>query len=82
MGAFLVYMIKSSLCVLAFYLGYKVLLSKETFHCLNRIMLLVFMMVSFVLPAFHLSLGDSPAVQSPLILIEDYLNQASVEQHL
>lgn len=78
MGAFLVYMIKSSLCVLAFYLGYKVLLSRETFHRLNRFMLLAFMIGSFALPALHLSLSVSPVVQSPLIVIEDYLNQADV----
>ena len=40
MGTFLVYILKSSLCLALFYLFYRLLLSKETFHRFNRIALL------------------------------------------
>ena len=47
MGTFLVYILKSSLCLALFYLFYRLLLSKETFHRFNRIALLGVMLTSF-----------------------------------
>lgn len=40
MGDFFVYILKSSVCLAAFYLFYRLLLSRETFHRFNRIALL------------------------------------------
>ena len=40
MGLFFVYILKSSVCLALFYLFYRLLLSKETFHRFNRIALL------------------------------------------
>ena len=42
MGLFFIYILKASVCLALFYLFYKVLLSKETFHRFNRI--------SFIMP--------------------------------
>ena len=54
MGIFIAYMIKSGFCLLLFYLLYKWQLAKETFFRLNRIMLLGFWILAFLLPAIPL----------------------------
>ena len=41
MGIFLVYILKSSFCLAAFYLFYRLLLSRETLDRFNRTALLV-----------------------------------------
>jgi TonB family protein len=50
MGDFFVYSLKSSLCLAAFYLFYKLLLSRDTFHRFNRIALLGTMILSVIIP--------------------------------
>jgi len=50
MAAFFVYSLKSSLCLAAFYLFYKLLVSRDTFHRFNRITLLGMMMLSTSIP--------------------------------
>ncbi|MDR0794553.1 MAG: M56 family metallopeptidase [Tannerella sp.] len=50
MGDFFVYSLKSSLCLAAFYLFYKLLLSRDTFHRFNRIALLGIMGLSVIIP--------------------------------
>ena len=54
MGMFFVYMLKSAFCLAAFYLFYKMLLSKETFHRFNRFALLGTLVASFLLPAVRI----------------------------
>lgn len=54
MGEFLTYIIKSSLCLVLFYLFYKVLLSRDTFYRFNRFALLGLMVVSLVVPFIEL----------------------------
>ena len=54
MGTFFVYILKSAFLLAAFYLFYKMLLSKETFHRFNRFSLLGIMVASFILPAVKL----------------------------
>jgi TonB family protein len=50
MGIFFAYSIKSALCLTAFYLFYKLLLSKETFHRFNRMALLIILALSVIIP--------------------------------
>ncbi len=40
MGVFFIYILKSSVCLVLFYLFFRLLLSKETFHRFNRMALL------------------------------------------
>ena len=47
---FLLYNLKTGACLAVFYLFYKVLLSRETFHRFNRFLLLAAVAVSFLLP--------------------------------
>lgn len=50
MQDFLTYDLKAGACLAVFYLFYKVLLSRETFHRFNRVLLLSAFVVSFLLP--------------------------------
>ena len=53
MGAFFVYMIKSSFCLTVLYLFFRLLMSKETFHLFNRVALISLLVLSSVLPAIQ-----------------------------
>ena len=50
MGIFFVYILKSSVCLTIFYLFYKLLLSRDTFHRFNRIALLGILLLSQLIP--------------------------------
>ena len=50
MGTFFAYSIQSSICLALFYLFYKALLSRETFHRFNRIGLLGILVLSLSVP--------------------------------
>ncbi|MBC8601063.1 M56 family metallopeptidase [Parabacteroides acidifaciens] len=71
MTAFLLYMIKSTCCLTLFYLGYKALLSKETFFRFNRIVLLVGILVCILLPFVGIRTASPGALQMPLLQLEE-----------
>ena len=50
MGLFFVYILKASVCLVGFYLFYRLLLSQETFHRFNRIALLGVLVLSELVP--------------------------------
>lgn len=52
MGTFLVYILKSAACLAVFYLFYKLLMSRDTFHRFNRFALLGLLVLS---SCFHWS---------------------------
>ncbi|MDP3437836.1 MAG: M56 family metallopeptidase [Bacteroidales bacterium] len=56
MGEFFVYILKSSLCLSVFYLFYKLLLSRETFHSFNRVVLIAIFLLSGLIPFIELAL--------------------------
>ena len=64
MGAFLVYILKSSACVALFFLFYKLLLSGTTFHRLNRVTLLGLLLLSAILPLVHFTWEEGPIAES------------------
>ena len=49
------YALKSALLLTLLYGGFSVLLSRETFHRFNRLMLLGIMLLSLILPAVHVT---------------------------
>lgn len=55
METFLLYQVKVSVLLAVFYLGYRLLLGRETFHRFNRIVLITIALISFVLPFFHIT---------------------------
>ena len=71
MGTFFVYILKSAICMAAFYLFYKMLLSRETFHRFNRFALLGILVGSFVLPLVNV---QSPVQQETTNVLLDFGN--------
>lgn len=71
MGTFLVYILKSSLCLDLFYLFYRLLLSKETFHRFNRIALLGVMLISCLLPLIRVTVDQATVVNTSVMLVEE-----------
>ena len=59
MGFFLVYILKSAFCLTLFYLFYRLLLSKETFHRFNRFTLLGILSLSLFLPLIEINSSGS-----------------------
>ncbi len=73
MGTLLVYIIKSSICLAVFYLFYRLLLSKETFHRINRIGLLSILLLSFIIPFIEFTVSSPTELHNQFISIEDYI---------
>ena len=69
----LIYQIKVGLCLIAFYLLWKLLLSRETFHRFNRVALLTVMALAFVLPWVKLSLDVSTPVAGGMVMLEEMI---------
>ena len=69
----LIYQIKVGLCLIAFYLLWKLLLSRETFHRFNRVALLVVMALALVLPWVKVSLNHPTPIADPIIVMEELL---------
>ena len=69
----LIYQIKVGLCLIAFYLLWKLLLSRETFHRFNRVALLVVMALALLLPWIRLSLDAHVPVAKQMVELEDLL---------
>ena len=83
MGIFFVYILKSAVCLTAFYLFYRMLLSKETFHRFNRWALLSITALSFVLPFIELKLQSPSEMNQVLWNLEDLLaNEALVSTEI
>ena len=71
MGAFFVYIMKSSICLVLFYLIYRWLLSKETFHRFNRLALLSLLVFSFLVPCIKITMQEVPEVSQPFLALEE-----------
>ena len=83
MEKFFVYLVKSSVCILFYELFYRLFLRGETFHRLNRIVLLVSLILSLLLPLFDVSEWFATAGQNralPLTELTVSLQELVVEQ--
>ena len=81
MGVFLIHILKSSACLALFYLCYRMLLSKETFHRFNRILLLSIIMLSFLLPFIEVTMQKMPEMTVFFLLLEEAMETYET-QHL
>ena len=81
MGVFLIHILKSSACLALFYLCYRMLLSKETFHRFNRILLLSIIMLSFLLPFIEVTMQKMPEMTAFFLLLEEAMETYET-QHL
>ncbi len=73
MEHFLVYMLKSALCLATFYVFYRWLLSGETFHRLNRLTLLGICLLSWVLPSLEVATDGAMGISRAVWALEDML---------
>ena len=73
MGLFFVYILKSSVCLAGFYLFYRLLLSKETFHRFNRVALLGVLLFSSLIPLVEVSVNSSVEIQQSLLSLEEMM---------
>ena len=71
MGAFLVYILKSSVCLALFYLFYRLLLSKETFHRFNRLALLGVLVLSCAVPLIEVTVQEPSEMAQPFLALEE-----------
>ncbi len=78
MGIFFVYILKSSVCLTMFYLFYKLLLSRDTFHRFNRIALLSLIMLSVIIPFCEITLEETTVIQRPVMDLENLLAAVSM----
>ena len=69
----LFYQIKVGLCLIAFYLLWKLLLSRETFHRFNRVALLVVMALGLVLPWIRLTVDAPSPVTGGMVALEELI---------
>ena len=80
MGTFLVYILKSAACLAVFYLFYKLLMSRDTFHRFNRFALLGLLVLSSLLPLIEASVNSPAAVQETMLTLEQLLLLADIQQ--
>jgi TonB family protein len=73
MGLFLVYILKASLCLAVFYLFYRALLGKETFHRFNRLALLNLLVLSCLLPAIEVTVSEAPKIGQVFVSLEEMM---------
>ncbi len=84
MGAFVVYILEWSACLLGFLLLYKMCFSGSTFHRFNRFYLLGSVVLSAILPLIHISMSEqvepvAEACRTVAIAEESPLNGLSIE---
>ena len=72
MGLFLAYILKSALCLAVFYLFYRLLLSRETFHAFNRFALLGILLLSTMLPLVQVSRGGTGEMRQAVLDMEQW----------
>ena len=73
MGLFLVYILKASLCLAVFYLFYRALMGKETFHRFNRLALLSLLVLSCLLPAIEVTVSEAPGMGQAFVSLEEMM---------
>ena len=73
MGIFLIYILKSAVCLSLFYLFYRLLLSKETFHRFNRIALLGILFLSLLIPFIEVTTAHQTELSQTVLTVEQLL---------
>ena len=76
MGIFLIYILKSAVCLSLFYLFYRLLLSKETFHRFNRIALLGILFLSLLIPFIEVTTAHQTELSQTVLTVEQLLTMA------
>ena len=81
MGTLLAYLIKSACCLVLFYLFYKLLLAKETFHRFNRFALLGVLFLSALLPFIRIETTKAVIVQAQVFIGGIFVEPVESDYH-
>lgn len=79
MGTFFVYILKSAFCLALFYLFYRLLLSKETFHRFNRVALLCLLVLSCVVPLIEVGSEGANEINRQFFSWEEMLLMSELQ---
>ena len=81
MTDFLIYDLKVAVLIVVFYMFYRLMLSRETFHRVNRIVLLLTAVASFVLPLCVITIHETVTLQAvPSVEVGDVQMQVVSEE--
>lgn len=67
MNNFLLYLLKSTLCISLLYMLFRTIMRKESFFAMNRILLLAIVVASAIIPLLYLPKTYQPPVQVELL---------------
>ncbi|NDV59022.1 carboxypeptidase-like regulatory domain-containing protein [Bacteroides sp. 519] len=79
MGALFVYILKVTICLAVFYLFYRLLLSKETFHRFNRIAVLGILVLSLIIPLCEITVKQETEIHQTFLTVEQLLMLADMQ---
>ena len=72
MVSFLIYDAKVAVLIAVFYMFYRLMLARETFHRVNRVVLLLTAVASFVLPLCVITMHETVTMEAtPLLALDD-----------
>ena len=81
MAEFLTYQLKVAIALSVFYMFYRLLLSRETFHRVNRIVLLATALLSFLLPFCVITLHDVVVIPAGAVAEAGIVAEEVAEGH-
>ena len=71
MAIFFIYSLKVAVCLTAFYLVYKLLLSRDSYYRFNHALLLTLVFASLVVPTIRLTLADDAVLHKGIVMMEE-----------
>ena len=81
MTGFLIYDAKVAVLIVVFYMFYRLLLSKETFHRVNRVVLLSTAVLSFLLPLCVITMHQTVVLNTmPVVSVGDVQMEVAADQ--
>ncbi|NDV81197.1 M56 family metallopeptidase [Bacteroides sp. 51] len=82
MGVLFVYILKAAVCLAIFYLFYRLLLSRETFHRFNRIAVLSILVISLLIPFCEVKVTEQNEVHQTVLSLEQLLLLADMMEEV
>ena len=79
MTDFLIYDLKVAVLIAVFYMFYRLLLAHETFHRVNRLVLLLTAVASFVLPLCVITMHETVTVATPEVAVGEVQAEAAAQ---
>ena len=77
---FIIYELKAAVLLAVFYMFYRLLLSRDTFHRFNRVMLLVISLLSLILPLCEITVHRTVDIPAWLLTMQESRSATVVEE--